>query len=101
MSTYEICINLLLIITLVLAISNEVELAKVAYTQHEAVKKFKEDLEDIEKEFVEDDETGERRVEVRLHRTIEIDDKEEKENRKQYGNRGKNSYRSKHNSKNK
>ena len=78
MSTYEICINLLLIITLVLAISNEVKLAKVAYTQHEAVKKLMEGLEDGEKEFVEDDETGETRVEVRLHRTIEIDDKEEK-----------------------
>lgn len=82
MSTYEICINLLLIITLVLAISNEVKLAKVAYTQHEAVKKLMEGLEDGEKEFVEDDETGETHVEVRLHRTIEIDDKEEKENRK-------------------
>lgn len=82
MSTYEICINLLLIIALVLAISNEVKLAKVAYTQHEAVKKLMEGLEDDEKEFVEDDETGETRVEVRLHRTIEIDDKEEKENRK-------------------
>lgn len=82
MSTYEICINLLLIITLVLAISNEVKLAKVAYTQHEAVKKLMEGLEDDEKEFVEDDETGETRIKVRLHRTIEIDDKEEKENRK-------------------
>ncbi len=38
MRTYEICINLLLIITLVLAISNEVKLAKVAYVQHEAAR---------------------------------------------------------------
>lgn len=45
--------------------------------------KLMEGLEDGEEELVEDDKTGEKHVEVRLHRTIEVeDDKEEKENRK-------------------
>lgn len=82
MSTYDICINVLLIITLVLAIDNEVKLAKVAYAQHKAVKVLMEGLEDGEKELVEDDKTGEKHVEVRLHRIVEIEDEEEKENRK-------------------
>lgn len=82
MNTYEICVNVLLIITLVLAIDNEVKLAKIAYAQHKAVKALMEGLEDGEEELVEDDKTGEKHVEVRLHRTIEVEDKEEKENRK-------------------
>lgn len=82
MSTYDICVNVLLIITLVLAIDNEVKLAKVACAQHKAVKTLMKGLEDGEKEFVEDDKTGVKHVEVRLHRIVEIEDEEEKENRK-------------------